>query len=64
MEKHIETAYSIYLKVATVHLKMAKVVKEMNGLTTTDPEYKRLLAQHNDLERELKQVCEVTYLET
>lgn len=64
MTKHIETAYSIYLKVATVHLKIANVVKEMNNIPTTDRRYQPLLEKHNDLEQELKQVCEVVYRES
>lgn len=59
----VETAYSIYLKVATIHLKIADIVKEMNTRSTEDVYYRFLLQRLKELEKELSDVCEVKYHE-
>lgn len=59
----VETAYSIYLKVATIHLKIADIVKEMNTCSTEEARYRVLLALLTELENELSDVCEVKYHE-
>lgn len=59
----VETAYSIYLKVATIHLKIADIVKEMNTRSTEDVYYRFLLQHLKELEIELSNVCEVKYHE-
>lgn len=59
----VETAYSIYLKVATIHLQIADVVKEMNTVPTQEPRYRMLLQRLQQLEKSLNEACEVKYHE-